>query len=106
MYEDDLDRHVEEVLSKRAKIRRSLRGVWAFVKTRRLTIKSNTIGSDIFSLALGMITAFYGFCVGKKFVAKVTIFVLTSGQSFGEPPLSSSWLSLSTCTTQSSRDFG
>lgn len=33
-HEDDLDRHVEEVLSKRIIIRRTLRGVWAFVKTR------------------------------------------------------------------------
>lgn len=34
VHEDDLDRHVEEVLSKRAIVRRTLRGVWAFVKTR------------------------------------------------------------------------
>ena len=33
-HEDDLDRRVEEVLSKRIIIRRTLRGVWAFVKTR------------------------------------------------------------------------
>ncbi|KAH8113230.1 hypothetical protein DFH11DRAFT_1600871 [Phellopilus nigrolimitatus] len=32
-HEDDLDRHVEQVLSKRARIRRTLQGVWSFVKT-------------------------------------------------------------------------
>lgn len=34
VHEDELDRHVEEVLSKRAKIRRTLKGVWSFIKTR------------------------------------------------------------------------
>ena len=34
VHEDELDQHVEEVLTKRAKIRRTLRGVWSFIKTR------------------------------------------------------------------------
>jgi hypothetical protein len=31
--ENELDAHVEELLSKRAKIRRSLQGLWAYIKT-------------------------------------------------------------------------
>ncbi|KAL5508277.1 hypothetical protein ACEPAH_5896 [Sanghuangporus vaninii] len=46
IHEDELDRHVEHVLSKRDKVRRILRGVWAFVKT-----------------PLGIVTAIYGFLV-------------------------------------------
>ena len=34
IHEDDLDRHVEEVLGRRAKFRRTMQGVWAFLKTR------------------------------------------------------------------------
>lgn len=33
-HEDNLDRHVEDVLSKRDQYRRILKGVWAFMKTR------------------------------------------------------------------------
>lgn len=32
--EDDLDRHVEDVLRKRDQFRRIMRGVWMFMKTR------------------------------------------------------------------------
>lgn len=32
--EDDLDRHVEDILSKKDKWKRIMRGVWAFMKTR------------------------------------------------------------------------
>ena len=31
---DDLDRHVEDVLRKRDKLRRTAAGIWSFVKTR------------------------------------------------------------------------
>lgn len=34
VYEDNLDRHVEDVLSKREKYKRVMRGVWSFLKTR------------------------------------------------------------------------
>lgn len=34
IHEDNLDRHIEDVLSKRDKYRRIARGVWAFMKTR------------------------------------------------------------------------
>jgi hypothetical protein len=31
---DELDRHVEDVLKRRNKFRRVMKGVWAFLKTR------------------------------------------------------------------------
>lgn len=33
-FQDDLDRHVDDVLNRPAKIRRTLKGVWSFLKTR------------------------------------------------------------------------
>ncbi|KIY49302.1 hypothetical protein FISHEDRAFT_17992, partial [Fistulina hepatica ATCC 64428] len=33
-YEDDLDRHVDDVLRRRDKFRRTMLGVWSFIKTR------------------------------------------------------------------------
>ena len=33
-YTDELDRHVDHVLKRRDKVRRVLKGTWAFVKTR------------------------------------------------------------------------
>jgi hypothetical protein len=33
-HEDALDRHVEDVLKRPSKIKRTLRGVWSFLKTR------------------------------------------------------------------------
>ncbi|KAI0353601.1 hypothetical protein OH77DRAFT_1427291 [Trametes cingulata] len=45
-YEDALDQHVEDVLTKRDKFRRVMQGVWSFVKT-----------------PLGIVTAIYGFLV-------------------------------------------
>ena len=38
MFEDNLDRHVEEVLRKRDKFRRVMRGVWSFLKTREFSV--------------------------------------------------------------------
>ncbi|KAG9035318.1 hypothetical protein FS842_003722 [Serendipita sp. 407] len=43
---DELDLHVEDLLSRRNKIRRSLQGLWAFLKT-----------------PIGIVTAIYGFAV-------------------------------------------
>jgi hypothetical protein len=34
-FEDDLDRHVDDVLKRPSKFRRTMRGVWAFLKTRK-----------------------------------------------------------------------
>lgn len=34
MYEDALDRHVDDVIRRPSPIRRTLLGVWAFLKTR------------------------------------------------------------------------
>ena len=33
-HEDALDRHVEDVLARPSKFKRTLRGVWSFLKTR------------------------------------------------------------------------
>ena len=35
VHEDDLDRHVEDVLARESKFRRTMSGVWAFMKTRK-----------------------------------------------------------------------
>lgn len=35
-HEDALDRHVEDVLARPSKFRRTLKGVWSFLKTREL----------------------------------------------------------------------
>ncbi|EPQ59465.1 hypothetical protein GLOTRDRAFT_70926 [Gloeophyllum trabeum ATCC 11539] len=55
---DDLDHHVESVLSKRQVFKRTMKGVWAFVKT-----------------PLGFITAVYGFLVAF-WGAAIVIFLL------------------------------
>lgn len=64
--QDELDAHVEHVLKRRAKIRRALRGLWQFIKTRKFRISSDgkrTI--TVFSTAAGIVTAIYGFAVGE-----------------------------------------
>lgn len=33
-HEDALDRHVEDLLARPSKIRRTLQGLWSFIKTR------------------------------------------------------------------------
>ncbi|KAK0498658.1 hypothetical protein EDD18DRAFT_1158598 [Armillaria luteobubalina] len=45
-FDDELDRHVDDVLRRPSKIRRSLKGVWSFLKT-----------------PMGIVTGIYGFCV-------------------------------------------
>ncbi|KAJ7283543.1 hypothetical protein C8J57DRAFT_1292856 [Mycena rebaudengoi] len=57
-FEDSLDRHVEDVLDKPSKFKRTMKGVWAFLKT-----------------PLGIITGIYGFCV-VFFGAGIVIFLL------------------------------
>lgn len=37
-HENELDLHIEEVLSRQQKVRRTLRGVWSFIKTRKFSI--------------------------------------------------------------------
>jgi len=56
--EDSLDRHVEDVLTKRAKFRRIMQGVWSFLKT-----------------PMGMVTGIYGFLVVIWGTALVLILV-------------------------------
>ncbi|KAJ6598954.1 hypothetical protein DFH09DRAFT_19508 [Mycena vulgaris] len=57
-YEDSLDRHVEDVLNKPAKFKRTMKGVWAFLKT-----------------PLGVLAGIYGFCV-VFWGAAIVIFLL------------------------------
>ncbi|KAF7352700.1 hypothetical protein MVEN_01235900 [Mycena venus] len=45
-YEDSLDRHVDDLLKKPSKFKRTMKGVWAFLKT-----------------PLGVLAGIYGFCV-------------------------------------------
>lgn len=35
-FEDSLDRHVDDVLRRPTKLRRTLMGVWSFLKTRKM----------------------------------------------------------------------
>ncbi|THV08448.1 hypothetical protein K435DRAFT_11158 [Dendrothele bispora CBS 962.96] len=69
--EDSLDRHVEDVMKRRAMIKRTLRGVWSFLKT-----------------PMGVITAIYGFLVvfwGAAiviFLAKIINFHNANTQGF------------------------
>lgn len=35
VFEDSLDRHVDDVLKRPSKLRRTLMGVWSFLKTRQ-----------------------------------------------------------------------
>ena len=42
-YEDALDQHVEDVLTKRDKFRRVMQGVWSFVKTRKWSLASTRL---------------------------------------------------------------
>lgn len=35
-HDDALDRHVEDILARPSKLKRTLRGVWSFLKTRML----------------------------------------------------------------------
>jgi hypothetical protein len=43
-HEDALDRHVEDVLARPSKFRRTIRGVWSFLKTRML---SNSLSKSL-----------------------------------------------------------
>jgi hypothetical protein len=40
-HEDALDRHVEDVLARPSKFKRTLRGVWSFLKTRMSSSSSS-----------------------------------------------------------------
>ena len=53
-FEDDLDRHVDDVLRKRARIKRMLLGVWSFLKTREsIRVSGHLYRIDII-IALGV----------------------------------------------------
>ncbi|KAJ3512536.1 hypothetical protein NLJ89_g3460 [Agrocybe chaxingu] len=53
-FEDSLDRHVDDVLKRPSKVRRTLMGVWSFLKT-----------------PMGIITGIYGFLVGLFTVTSI-----------------------------------
>jgi hypothetical protein len=83
-YEDSLDRHVEDVLNKPSKFRRTMKGVWAFLKTRMYTLHPQKSLLKLYRSAGGkqtgpsgaryrinneafqqVLAGIYGFCVGS-----------------------------------------
>ncbi|KAH8105900.1 golgi-body localization protein domain-containing protein [Cristinia sonorae] len=48
VYEDNLDRHVEDVLRKRDRFRRVMRGVWSFLKTRECPVSHSSLRLLVF----------------------------------------------------------
>lgn len=72
--QDELDAHVAHVLKRKAKIRRALRGLWQFVKTRMSLPELSTIPeipTDITCFtAAGIIAAIYGFAIGASSIAQ------------------------------------
>lgn len=73
---DELDRHVEHVLRKRDKLRRSLKGLWAFLKT-----------------PIGVITAIYGFLVA--FWGAAIVVFLIKIINFHNPYRQKLWIEIS-----------
>ncbi|KDQ64600.1 hypothetical protein JAAARDRAFT_106770, partial [Jaapia argillacea MUCL 33604] len=59
-HDDNLDRHVEDILSKRQRFRRTMRGVWDFVKTR----------SQFITAVYGFLVAFWGAAI-VLFLARI-----------------------------------
>lgn len=47
IHEDDLDRHVEDVLNRQSKFRRTMSGVWAFIKARKCTLSLTQLAIHI-----------------------------------------------------------
>lgn len=50
-YEHTLDRHVDDVLRRPSKLRRTMKGVWSFLKTREplVTIRLHALSSLLYS---------------------------------------------------------
>ncbi|PVF96446.1 hypothetical protein CPB86DRAFT_709048 [Serendipita vermifera] len=74
--ENELDAHVEEVLSKRAWLRRSLQGLWAYLKT-----------------PIGFVAAIYGFLV--VFWGAAIVFFLGKLINLHDPYLQGFWVEIS-----------
>ncbi|KAJ7781130.1 hypothetical protein B0H16DRAFT_1497172 [Mycena metata] len=75
-YEDSLDRHVEDVLNKPSKFRRTMKGVWAFLKT-----------------PLGVLAGIYGFCV--VFWGAAIVFFLAKFINFHNSNTQGFWVEVS-----------
>ncbi|KAK7061818.1 hypothetical protein R3P38DRAFT_2831728 [Favolaschia claudopus] len=75
-YEDSLDRHIEDVLAKPSKYRRTLMGVWAFLKT-----------------PLGILTGIYGFAV--VFWGAAIVFFLAKFINFHNANTQGFWVEVS-----------
>ncbi|KAJ6515788.1 hypothetical protein C8R45DRAFT_218871 [Mycena sanguinolenta] len=75
-YEDSLDRHIDDVLNKPSKYRRTLKGVWAFLKT-----------------PLGVLAGIYGFCV--VFWGAAIVFFLAKFINFHNENTQGFWVEVS-----------
>ncbi|KAF9534219.1 hypothetical protein CPB83DRAFT_843880 [Crepidotus variabilis] len=76
MYEDSLDRHVDDVLNNPSKIRRTLMGVWSFLKT-----------------PMGAITGIYGFLI--VFWGAAIVIFLARIINFHNPNTQGFWIEVS-----------
>ncbi|KAF9652096.1 hypothetical protein BDM02DRAFT_3161621 [Thelephora ganbajun] len=74
--ENELDLHIEDVLRKRDRFKRTMKGVWSFVKT-----------------PLGFITALYGFAV--VFWGAAIVFFLAKFINFHNPDRQGFWVEVS-----------
>jgi hypothetical protein len=52
--QDPLDRHVDSVLRKPARFKRTMQGVWSFLRTRKVNLLFFTIQGLMLHLALGV----------------------------------------------------
>ncbi|TFK23246.1 hypothetical protein FA15DRAFT_670632 [Coprinopsis marcescibilis] len=75
-YEDPLDRHVDDVLQSPSRVRRTLLGIWSFVKT-----------------PIGILTAIYGFLV--VFWGAAIVFFLAKIINLHNPDLQGFWVEVS-----------
>ncbi|TFK75810.1 hypothetical protein BDN72DRAFT_885343 [Pluteus cervinus] len=79
-FEDSLDRHVEDVLMRPSKVRRTLMGIWSFLKT-----------------PMGVITAIYGFLV--VFWGAAIVIFIAKIINFHNPNLQGFWIEVSSQVT-------
>ncbi|KAF8913998.1 hypothetical protein CPB84DRAFT_1840763 [Gymnopilus junonius] len=75
-YEDSLDRHVEDVLNRPSKVRRTIMGIWSFLKT-----------------PMGIITGIYGFLV--VFWGAAIVIFLARIINFHNPNTQGFWIEVS-----------
>jgi hypothetical protein len=75
-HDDALDRHVEDVLARPSKLKRTLRGVWSFLKT-----------------PMGIVAGIYGFCV--VFWGAAIVFFLAKFINFHNANTQGFWVEVS-----------